>query len=301
MNVAIILFGESREYKTAKNIFFDMQCKNLNIDVYGHSWTSVSCKVLQYVNNNHYKKDELQRNLREIYSTSNITVNNFEEEFKKINVVSHIHPYELHQWRSFEKAVRLLKKSKKNYDFVIVTRYDIITNNKSSVPLKNFVDISNFLKKEGGLICRNRVENMCDLLFIGEQQSIINYANNFTKNIIKNNIININFKTKWYSQIVNNKIKITAHSTIPGTIKWPFTSPIMVRHGCPHTDNIDLIHNHSNYWALMRDLQKKTKNSQYIKKYNKNINYIQIMNYIKSQPNYKDGNFTYDYKNFLTD
>jgi len=300
-NVAIILFGESREYKIAKNIFFNTQCKNLNIDVYGHSWSSISCKTLQYVNNNHYDKYELQKDLRNIYNTNNIIVNNFNEEFRKINNVKKIHPYELHQWRSFEKAVRQLKKSQKKYDFIIITRYDIITRNHGTVPTSNFTDIYNFLKTEGGIICRNRIQNMCDLLFIGSQQAVIDYADNFTRNIINNNQVQMGFKTKWYKQTVVNNIKITTTGDVPGKVKWPFTSPVMVRYNCPHKTDINLIHNYSNYWAIMRDLQKNKKNKEYIEEYNKNIDYFKIINFIKAQPGYTRGDFTYDYRDFLTE
>lgn len=213
--LGILLFGEARIYKVAK-IYFDQAFPDCEIDYFGHAWNIESAPPIEFYVEHDVNK--LQQELRDIYNTSNIQVTNYKKEFKRLS--RPLEKYKskrnrsqsaemvrrgsrVNQWRSFEKASKILKKIKKEYDLIICSRFDIVLQ-----PVPNLIEhildkIKNCrtqiqrdgkIPKEsgneilvtglGGLTTHNDI-TMHDLVFFGTKEGVVKFGQNFTRNRIK--------------------------------------------------------------------------------------------------------------------
>ena len=203
--LGILLYGEARTYKVAK-MYFDRAFPDCKIDYFGHAWNTESSPPIEIYIKHDPKK--LQQKIQEIYETTNILVTDYDREFKRL--AKPIEKYKskkdrsqaaemvvrgarINQWRSFEKASRVLKKIKTQYDLIICSRFDIVFQ-----PLPNIIErVLDIIKN-----CRAAIDNneilvtsggfngqhditMHDLLWCGTKEGIIKYGHNFTRNRIK--------------------------------------------------------------------------------------------------------------------
>lgn len=195
MNIAVVFFGLSRTYQqTAK--FIDIH-NYFNVDFYGHSWAD-----------NDREREQLQERLIKTY-TGSFKVTNYKKHFQRLsslikaprtikNNISDV--VNLNQWRSLELAVRLIPE-KNNYDIVIATRYDVIS--EVLYDTEKTREFINFLKTNSGIINnsftnlgKNNFPMLDDFIFIGDNYSIKKFAKGLTKKNIyrlylNNNLIKI--------------------------------------------------------------------------------------------------------------
>ena len=98
-------------------MYFDKAFIDCNIDYFGHAWNTETCTPINFYKEYDHKK--LQQNLQNTYQTSNIVASDYQQEFKKLASIHKNNPalanpiargVRLNQWRSFEKATRVLNK-----------------------------------------------------------------------------------------------------------------------------------------------------------------------------------------------
>jgi len=268
-------------------MYFDkafIDCKYVqNIDYFGHAWNTETCTPINFYKEYDHKK--VQQNLQDTYQTSNIVVDDYHQEFKKLASVYKNNSslaenikrgIRLNQWRSFEKATRILNKINKDYDLIICTRYDIVYQPVPEI-LKRVIDIINNAKNavknediivtDGSYSENTNNISMQDLVFFGTKDGIIKFGKNFTRNRIKQMFIDLNyqallptlntveqkllkkyiackgFRDLWGLQIIESKVTRRTIDKI-GKI-------IIARSGCPSLD-INTIEKYSNYYLYYK-------------------------------------------------
>jgi hypothetical protein len=262
--LGIVLFGQPRYYNVIKR-YYDKAFTGCEIDYFIHVWNIDTVDVRNQFPDTRslfynkkstdrvikYDVNKLKQELRDIYDTSNVIVSDYDRHvymLKRSNLV--------HQWRSFEKASKLLKRSKKDYDLIVCSRLDVIFELKNNL-IKRLLDIVEKNKSPNNelIICASAdkknhegysptsLEAMYDLLWFGTKEGIIKYGHNFTRNQINDsNFGRRGFRLRWGDQLKRSESTVYR---IPGR-KRISRSVIIIKPACPSFD-IETIKNYCAY------------------------------------------------------
>ena len=319
--LGILLFGEARVYKVAK-MYFDQAFPDCEIDYFGHAWNTESAPPIEFYVEHDVNK--LQQELRDIYNTSNIQVTNYKKEFKRLS--RPLEKYKskgnrsqsaemvsggvrVNQWRSFEKASKLLKKSKKEYDLIICSRFDIVFQPRPNIIEQILDKIKNCraTMQRGGKIPKengneilvtgegfNEQNNttMQDLVFFGTKEGVVKFGQNFTRNRIKHiradceqdkilptlndvekKLIKRYISCRGYREIWGLQL---IENKISRRIVGNFGKTIIARPGCPSLDLKTIIayEGYYNFFKSRLFLIEKMRSFKNWKQYNPEFDYI---------------------------
>ena len=271
--LGIVLFGQPRYY-TASKLYFDQAFASCEIDYFGHTWNIHSVDDRNQlpdrsIKDVKYDINKLKQELQDVYDTSNIIVSDYDRQCKLIG------SRYVHQWRSFEKVSKLLKRSVKKYDLIICSRFDVVFEPKPDL-IKRLLDIIEKYKSIDNelLICANAdkpsqaqlnnkseevsgtFNSMYDLLWFGTKEGVIKFGYNFTRNIKNDpNFLKQGYRKRWADQIRRNKV---THYIIPDR-KWrhKWGNITLMKPGCPSLD-LKTIRNYGRYYDTIKGGKIKT-------------------------------------------
>jgi len=316
--LGILLYGEARTYKVAK-MYFDQAFPDCKIDYFGHAWnTESSHHIGVYIKHNPKK---LQQEIQETYETANIIVTDYDKEFKRL--AKPIEKYKskknrsqtaemvvrgarINQWRSFERASRVLKKIKTQYDLIICSRFDIvfqprpniiervldvIKNCRASIDNNEILVTSGDPAHLGGFNSQHDIV-MHDLLWCGTTEGIIKFGHNFTRNrikqirtefeqekilptlndverkLIERYIACRGYREMWGLQLLESKVS--------RRVLDKFGKIIIARSGCPDLD-LETIKKYTKYYDFFKHKQFLIKEMRHFggdwRKYNPEFDY----------------------------
>lgn len=295
LSICVLLFGEPREYKTCK-IYFDEALQGHNVDYVGHAWNTVTSEPLNIHRAENTEK--LQLKVQQYYNSSYIKVDDYKREFHLLSrpFESINHPITwsvksgcgLNQWRSYEKATRILKNisQHKHYDLIICTRYDIAW--KREIDIERIIDIVNresqercdrvlLTEMEPGYVMRHGV-TMQDLLFFGSLNGVLQLGNNFTRNRLKHMSMQSTYKeishtlNKTERKIYDKYVYIKNYrqfwglqileSNITRKIINNFGKIRIARYGCPSYD-FNTVENYERYFNYYKDPRNRKSIAEY--------------------------------------
>ncbi len=261
--IGILLFGQPRLYTVSK-ILFDRALPDCEIDYFGHAWNIRSIadrdqlpdKSIKDIT---YDVSKLKHELQDVYDTSNIIVSDYDRHCKLLGDEGRGHNLNyVHQWRSFEKASKLLKRSKEEYDLIICSRFDIAFEPKPNL-IKRLLDIieENKSPNDELLIIRGALDPreppvlpnfniMNDLIWFGTKKGMIKFGHNFTRNLKTDPKLGLrSFRERWVVQIKRNKV--THYKISPDDFKQEWGYVTIVKPGCPSFD-IETIKNYDKFY-----------------------------------------------------
>jgi hypothetical protein len=197
----------------------------------------------------------------------------------------------VNQWRSFEKASKVLKKIKKEYDLIICSRFDIILQPSPNLIEQILDKIKNcraqiqrdgkipkesgneILVTGGGFNEQNDI-TMHDLVFFGTKEGVVKFGQNFTRNRIKQlrtefeqdkilptlnsverKLVERYISCRGFREIWGLQlIENKISRRIGGSNDFPdsFGRIIIARPGCPALD-LKTIIDYSNYYKFFKD------------------------------------------------
>ena len=277
--IGIVLFGQPRYYNFVKK-YYDEAFPDCEIDYFIHAWNIDSVaghnqnpdKGIKDIT---YDVSKLKHELQDVYDTSNIIVSDYDRQCKLLGLNY------VHQWRSFEKASKLLKRSKKEYDLITCSRFDTAFEPKPNL-IKRLLDIieenkspnDELLIIQGGLDPREppvlpNLNIMNDLIWFGTKKGMIKFGHNFTRNLKTDPKLGLrSFRERWVVQIKRNKV--THYKMSLDDIRQLIVITI-VKPGCPSFD-IETIKNYDQFYRprIWRETHRR---GNIIKEYDPKIKY----------------------------
>jgi len=289
--LGIVLFGQPRYHNIVKK-YYDEAFAGCEIDYFLHAWNIDSVdgrnqfpddRLVAYSKKDapensipwviRYDVKKLKQELQDTYNTSNVIVSDYDRHVHMLRRVGSRQRTGLgwgsaakdgklyvHQWRSFEKVSKLLKRSEKEYDLIVCSRFDVIFEPETDL-IKRLLDIikknksPNLYRKSpiGELIiCCTFADadkhdsgdwcfdGMYDLFWFGTKKGMIRFGHNFTRNQISDsNFPTRGYRARWADQLKRNRVTV-----YPVPDNWG--SATIVKPECPRFD-IETIKNYGKY------------------------------------------------------
>ena len=278
--IGIMLFGQPRYYNIVKK-YYDAAFPDCKIDYFIHTWNIDSVDGRNQFPDDHWRpyniKDEawasdpwiirydpskLKKDLQGIYNTEkvsardeNIIVSDYDRHVHGLRRVPDLENGKIyvHQWRSFEKVSKLLKRSKKEYDLILCSRLDLIFEPKENL-VKRLLQVieENESPDDELVICctfpedtPSSFEGMFDWLWFGTKNGMIKFGENFTRNQITDpKFSDRGYRIRWADQLKRNRVPVYMIPDHKWEHNWGCAT--LIKPECPAFD-IQTIKNYSRY------------------------------------------------------
>lgn len=185
MKVALLISGEYRTFGICrKNMPF---IDDPRVDVFVSTWNkSVYINPICSLNDTHYiSEDEIRATLKK-----NATI---EIEDPSILSVQKYNTQLIHRWK---RGIELIKSSGVNYDYIIITRPDIMFSNYQPITLETIERYSDAL----GVAWSDslNLNRLSDIVMVGKGSNVINIFDNLTVEKWVNDTLNPDWHKWWY-------------------------------------------------------------------------------------------------------
>lgn len=271
--IGIVLHGQPRYYNIVKK-YWDEAFPDCKIDYFIHAWNIDSVDGRNQFPDDRWqpynKKDgpeasdpwivrydanKLKKELQDIYNTSNVIVSDYDRHVHGLRRVPNLDNGKVyvHQWRSFEKASKLLKRSEKEYDLIVCSRLDMVLEPKPDLVRRlTHVIEENESPDDELIICCTFPENtpssfdgMFDWLWFGTKQGMIRFGHNFTRNQITDpKFLDRGYRVRWGDQLKRNNVPVYIIPDHKWELNWGLAT--LIKPECPSFD-IKTIKNYSKY------------------------------------------------------